>query len=46
MKIKNLFIIAIVLCVVLSAIVYSQLISIVNSTNKLENSLQYKMDAI
>lgn len=46
MKIKNLFIMAIILCVVLSAVVYSQLITIVNSTNELERALQYKMDAI
>ncbi len=46
MKIKNLLIIAIVLCVVLSAVVYSQLITIINSTNELERALQYKMDAI
>ena len=46
MKIKNLFIMAIILCVVLSAVVYSQLITIINSTNELERALQYKMDAI
>ena len=37
---------AIILCVVLSAVVYSQLITIINSTNELERALQYKMDAI
>lgn len=46
MKIKNLFIMAIILCVILSAVVYSQLITIINSTNELERALQYKMDAI
>lgn len=46
MKIKNLFIMAVILCVVLSSVVYSQLISIINSTNELERALQYKMDAI
>lgn len=46
MKIKNLFITAIILCVILSAVVYSQLFSIIHSTDDLEKALQYKMDAI